>query len=187
MEVSCGRLPYEVQRYLLSAKMISAVQEHRKGPEQEGEVTQQQQQEQQNQHDEEATNIIDGPLKGLDQTLALLAAKDDTSRFVGLALLKSILENKTEFQKDPEIIIKCWDAIPSRFLDRLLKAGATDEKPKDEAHYMCELAAAVLHAFIVLLPDYIKRSKKSIDRIPGLLDALPRRYVYPSSEGGWKI
>ena len=154
---------------------------------QEGEVTQQQQQEQQKQQGEEATNVIDGPLKSLDQALALLAAKDDTSRFVGLALLKSILENKIEFQKDTEIIIKCWEAIPSRFLDRLLKAGAADEKPKEEAHYMVELAAAVLHAFIVLLPDYMKSNKKSIDRIPGLLDALPRRYVDPSSEGGGEI
>lgn len=171
--------------------MISVVQERGNDPVQEGEVGQQKQQkqrqqqwQQRQQQGQEVAETIDDPSKGLDQTLALLAAKDDTSRFVGLALLKSTLENKIEFQKDPEIIKKCWEAIPSRFLDRLLKAGVNNEKSKDEARYMLELAVAVLHAFIVLLPDYIKRSKKSVDRIPGLLDALARRYVYSSSGSG---
>lgn len=124
----------------------------------------------------------DNPMKGLDQTLALLAAKDDTSRFVGLALLKSILENKIDFQKDPAIIERCWEAIPFKFLDRLLKAGVKNEKSMDEARSMLELAVAVLHAFVVLLPDHIKRSKKLVDRIPLLLDAVAKRCVYSRSD-----
>lgn len=148
---------------------------------------QRQQQQQQQQQDQKVLASHVDPLKGLDQTLALLAAKDDTSRFVGLALLKSILENKTELQNDPEIVKKCWEAIPVKFLDRLLKAGLKNEKPKDEAHPMLELAVAVLHAFLILLPDNIKRSKKLVDRIPVLLEALPKRYVYSSSDLGWEI
>ena len=151
-----------------------------------GQQDQQDRQDRQDRQDFKASNMNDS-LKGLDQTLALLAAKDDTSRFVGLALLKSTLETKPEFQQDPEIIKKCWEAIPFRFLERLLKAGGNNEKPKDEAQYMLELAVSVLHSFIVLLPDYVKDHKKSIDIIPGLLDAISRRYLYFSIEWVWKI
>ena len=147
-------------------------------------VSQSMQQQQQQQQDEESTGILDNSIKGLDQTLALLAAKDDTSRFVGLALLKSTLETKTDFQNDPDIIQKCWDAIPSKFLDRLLKTGVKNEKSIEEARSMLELAVAVLHAFIILLPDHVKHSKKLVDRIPVLLDALPKWYVYSSSDLG---
>lgn len=156
--------------------MSSAIREGGKGPLQEEQVSKR------GEHSQEIPDIINDPLKGLDQTLSLLAAKDDTSRFVGLALLKSALDHKTEFQKDPKIIEKYWEAIPPRFLDRLLKAGSNVQKPKDEAASMVKLAVAILHAFIVLLPDYLKNNEKSIGRIPGLLDALAWRYVYSGSD-----
>ena len=132
---------------------------------------------QQQQHRQEVAEALDDPLKGLDKTLALLAAKDDTSRFVGLALLKSILENKIDFQNDPRIVTKCWEAIPSKFLDRLLRAGVKNEKPVDETRSMLELAVAVLHAFTILMPDHVKHSKKLVDKVPILLDVLSKRYV----------
>ncbi len=161
--------------------MTSAVQDHGNGPAQDDEVTQRQGQ------GEEPCQTTNDPSKGLDRTLDLLAAKDDTSRFVGLALLKSLLDHRAELREDPEIVKKFWDTIPPKFLDRLLKAGANDRKPKEEAESMIVLAVAVLHAFVVLLPDYVKRSVKSVERIPGLLDALARRYLNSGSEGSWKI
>lgn len=162
--------------------MASAIQE--RGNVQEKGVSQQEQQQQQGQR---VVEIVGDPFKGLDQTLSLLAAKDDTSRFVGLALLKSILENKIDFQKDPAIIKRCWEAIPFKFLDRLLKAGLKNEKSVDEARAMSELAVAVVHAFIVLLPDHVKCSKNLVDRIPLLLDTLAKRYVYSRSDLGWEF
>lgn len=153
----------------------------------EEEVSQPKQQQQQHRRSGESAEVVDSFLKGLDQTLTLLAAKDDTSRFVGLALLKSILENKTDFQNDPKTIQKCWEAIPSKFLDRLLKTGVKNDKPVEEARPMLELAVAVLHAFIILLPDDIKRSKKLVDRVPMLLNALPKRYFCSSTHLGREI
>lgn len=150
----------------------------------EEEVGRPRQQQQQGQKFAEAT---DDPLNGLDKTLALLAAKDDTSRFVGLALLKSILENKIEFQNDPRIVTKCWEAIPSKFLDRLLRACVKNEKSTDETLSLLELAVAVLHAFTILLPEHVKHSEKLVDKVPILLDVLSKRYVSSSHCWGWEI
>ncbi len=115
--------------------------------------------------------------QGLDQTLALLKAKDDTSRFVGLALLKSILDNRVYLQHDPEVVMRCWSAIPARFLDRLLRAPANQKNSKEESQSMVDLAVAVLHAFLVLLPEQLKDDEKSIGRIEGLVGALAWRYL----------
>lgn len=54
----------------------------------------------------------------------LLRSKDDTSRFVGLALLKSVLDNSPDLQKDDGVIQGLWDSISPKFLARLLKSGS---------------------------------------------------------------
>lgn len=115
------------------------------------------------------------PSLGLDQTLALLKTKDDTSRFVGLALLKSILDNQLDLLKDPEVIRRCWAAIPARFLDRLLRAWRNDDRSKEESLSMVKLAVAVLHAFIVILSEDVRDDEKSMGRIEGLIDVLAWR------------
>ena len=115
------------------------------------------------------------PSKDLEQVLALLKAKDDTSRFVGLALLKSILDNSVELQKDPKIIAECWAAIPTKFLDRLLRAGDSGKKSKEEAKSMVELAVAVIHAFVVLLPQTSHEDERLLGRTEGLMSALIKR------------
>lgn len=115
------------------------------------------------------------PSQSLDQTLALLKAKDDTSRFVGLALLKFILDNKVDFLKDAEVIRRCWAAIPARFLDRLLRAPKNEDRSKEESLSMVKLAVAVLHTFIVLSKD-LSDDEKSVGRIEGLVDILAWRY-----------
>lgn len=115
--------------------------------------------------------------KALDQTLTLLKTKDDTSRFVGLALLKSILDEEVEFQKNTMIIERCWTAIPAKFIDRLLKAVRNENRNKEESLSMVKLAVAVLHAFIILLPTDLHNNEKFVDRIGGLIDALAWRYL----------
>ncbi|EOO03041.1 putative duf1941 family protein [Phaeoacremonium minimum UCRPA7] len=105
----------------------------------------------------------------------LLKAKDDTSRFVGLALLKSVLDNSPELREDEASITALWISIPSRFLDRLLRTGATQKK---DAKDMLDIAVAVHHTFVVFLPDDIKRESKMFSRIPMLVNTL----LYSSPE-----
>ncbi|KAL9614316.1 MAG: hypothetical protein Q9167_001199 [Letrouitia subvulpina] len=112
------------------------------------------------------------PIKSLDNILDLLSKGNDTSRFVGLALLKSVLDNKHELRKDPEVIQRCWHAIPANFLDRLLKAGESQKKSKDEAQAMVQLAVAVIHTFASLLPPESRDNEKLAERSSGLLRAL---------------
>lgn len=125
----------------------------------------------------EQTAIEFDPEKALEQPLALLRSGDDTHRFVGLALLRSILDNKKSLRDDPTIITKCWAAIPPRFLDALLRATETEGRSKPEARSMVELAVAIIHVFVVLLPSESCESRKMVGRTPGLVAALLERYV----------
>ena len=111
------------------------------------------------------------PPKDLEAALTLLKKRDDTSRFVGLALLKPVLEQElrdsstaTE-EKRHEVVQRCWDTIPVVFIDRLLKARANDKRSKDEAENMMGLAVAVLHAFMTLL-DSPEKDEKIMGRMP---------------------
>lgn len=127
---------------------------------------------------EQATDQIPtgfDPEKALEQPLTLLRSKDDTYKFVGLALLKSILDNQQSLREDPQIIAKCWSAISPKFLDALLKASESHGRSKQEAQNMIELAVAVIHAFIVLLPPEIRQEVRTVGRTPGLVNALLRR------------
>lgn len=57
----------------------------------------------------------------VSQCIGLLSRKDDTSRFVGLAMMLSIAQRVSE----PAIVLEsCAKALNPVFLDRLLKAGA---------------------------------------------------------------
>lgn len=95
--------------------------------------------------------------KDLEAALTLLRKHDDTSRFVGLALLKPVLEqelsheNNTDEGERSSFIQRCWGAIPVKFLNRLLKARANDRRSKEEAHSMLGLAVAIMYFFMGLL------------------------------------
>ncbi|KAK4156031.1 e9b59b6a-f39c-4d2a-9b94-75afe2ab05bc [Chaetomidium leptoderma] len=105
----------------------------------------------------------------------LLAAKDDTSRFVGLALLKSVLDNTPELRNDEEAIVSLWASIPPKFLERLIRTGSKQKGP-DSSHKnsndMLDLAVSVLHTFAALLPETAKQDPKLLDRIPQLVACL---------------
>jgi hypothetical protein len=104
----------------------------------------------------------------------LLRAKNDTSRFVGLALLKSLLDGSTEIRDDEAAVLRLWSSISAKFLDRLIRTGAGPNASKKDAKDMLDIAVAVIHAFVVLLPDPGKQSKLT-DRIPSLVAAVLQR------------
>ena len=115
--------------------------------------------------------------ESIQRTLALLSASDDTSRFAGLTVLKALLDNNEEFQRDPRVMKQFWTAISAKFLDRLLGAGASGKKSKQEAESMAELAVGVLHAFIRLVPSSVQEDEKLVGRAEGLMAALAWRWV----------
>ncbi|KAH6624403.1 Neurochondrin-domain-containing protein [Chaetomium sp. MPI-SDFR-AT-0129] len=111
----------------------------------------------------------------------LLRAKDDTSRFVGLALLKSLLDNTPDLRSNHETLISLWEAIPPKFLARLIKTGSTTstrtepsrtESSRKGANDMLDLAVSVLHTFASLLSGEARQSAKFVERIPQLVACL---------------
>ncbi|KAJ4162509.1 hypothetical protein NW754_013937 [Fusarium falciforme] len=100
----------------------------------------------------------------------LLKAKDDTQRFVGLALLKSVLDGSEELRQDEKTVHSLWSSLSPKFLDRLLRTGS---KPSNKnAKEMLDLVVSVLHIFSILLPDQAKSDLKFIDRTPLLVAAI---------------
>lgn len=100
------------------------------------------------------------PVNALDQTLALIKAKDDTSRFAGLSLLRSLLDSNEKLREDPVLVSKSWSAISEKFLVRLLKTRATAKRSDEEAKSLVGLAVSIIHTFINLLPDEQLESEK---------------------------
>ncbi|MCJ1276451.1 hypothetical protein MMC21_004256 [Puttea exsequens] len=115
--------------------------------------------------------------KDLEAALALLKKADDTSRFLGLAILKPILEqelsqsNGNSPQDESILVYHCWAAIPANFLTRLLKAKPNDKRSKEEARNMVAVAVAILHSFWRLL-EYPQEDAKFLKQVSMLSPAL---------------
>ncbi|KAK4033201.1 Neurochondrin-domain-containing protein [Parachaetomium inaequale] len=111
----------------------------------------------------------------IEKIQTFLGAKDDTSRLVGLALLKSVLDNTPELRSNEEAIVSLWECIPPKFLERLIKTGSK-QKPsgssRKDANDMLDLAVSVLHTFASLLPENARQSSRLLDRIPQLVACL---------------
>ncbi len=103
----------------------------------------------------------------------LLKTKVDTSRFVGLALLKSVLDNSEALRDDEAAILALWKSVPPKFLDRLLRTGQGEGSQKN-ARDMLDLAVSVLHTFTALVP-LEERDEKFAGRVPRLVACLVRR------------
>ncbi|KAG5977574.1 hypothetical protein E4U55_006637 [Claviceps digitariae] len=102
---------------------------------------------------------------------SLLQAKDDTQRFVGLALLKSVLDNTPELRQDAPAIENLWASVSPRFLDRLIKTGS-GQSPGKNVKEMLDLAVSVMHIFAALVPEPLRAEEKFTGRIPGLARAV---------------
>jgi hypothetical protein len=114
-----------------------------------------------------------GDAASVDRIKALLEAKDDTQRFVGLALLKSVLDNSQDLRQDTPALQALWHSLSSKFLDRLLRTGSSPSN--QNARDMLDLAVSVLHTFANLLPDQDRDQPKFIERLPKLVDAVLQR------------
>ncbi|RKF73691.1 putative duf1941 family protein [Golovinomyces cichoracearum] len=103
----------------------------------------------------------------------LFSAKEDTSRFVGFGLLKTVLDNG-QVIRDADKLQMLWESVPSKFLDRLLRAQMNEKISNQEAQYMVDLATSVLNVFVNLLPETYLRKKRLTSRIHSLIKALFR-------------
>ncbi|KAI1175965.1 Neurochondrin-domain-containing protein [Nemania sp. FL0916] len=112
----------------------------------------------------------------------LLAAKDDTSRFVGLLLLKTTLDNHAS-DLQHEQVEALWNSISSRFLDRLIRTGSrpATEQQKQSGDTL-DVAVAVIYTFTKLLND-CAISERFYARIPNLANAV----LYSSGETTGRI
>ncbi|ETS76766.1 hypothetical protein PFICI_12153 [Pestalotiopsis fici W106-1] len=108
----------------------------------------------------------------LERIVELLKAKDDTSRFVGLALLKSTLDSSEQLRNDKFVVTTIWSSISAKFLDRLLRTGSKPGARQADAKEMLDLAANVIYTFAVLLPEDAKAEDKLLGRIPLLVNAI---------------
>ncbi|KAJ6780747.1 hypothetical protein PWT90_04622 [Aphanocladium album] len=99
----------------------------------------------------------------------LLKAKDDTQRFVGLALLKSLLDNTPEIRNDETAVRDLWSHISPKFLDRLLRTGSNPSN--GNAKDMLDIGVSILHTFSVLLPAADTASASFTARVPSLVGA----------------
>ncbi|KAH8781276.1 Neurochondrin-domain-containing protein [Diaporthe sp. PMI_573] len=102
----------------------------------------------------------------------LLKTKNDTSRFVGLALLKSVLDNSPQLREDEEAVTTLWHSVSPKFLDRLLRSGAKQGSSPKDARDMIDIAVGVVHIFSVLLPDDSKKDPNLVGRIPALVSVI---------------
>ncbi|KAH7182819.1 Neurochondrin-domain-containing protein [Fusarium flagelliforme] len=106
----------------------------------------------------------------INQIQSLLRAKDDTQRFVGLALLKSVLDGSEQLRQDEQTVQSLWSCLSPKFLDRLLRTGSNPSiKNSNE---LLDLVVSVLHIFSILLPDQARCDAKFLDRIPLLVSAV---------------
>ncbi|KAH7412871.1 Neurochondrin-domain-containing protein [Cadophora sp. MPI-SDFR-AT-0126] len=115
--------------------------------------------------------VLNDSVATFEKLQGLLKAKDDTSRFVGLALLKTILDNGQLIDDPPKLRV-LWDALSTKFLDRLLRAHQNEKVSKSDSKDMVDLAVAVLHTFSILLPEESRREKILTGRIAPLIEAL---------------
>ncbi len=110
----------------------------------------------------------------LDKTLVFLEQRDDTSRFVGLALLKSLLDNHEELRNNSGVVSRCLAAVSATFLDRLLRSGEKGDRSAEDARNMADLAVSVIHTFTLLQQTSGGIDEKLIGRTAALVAALDR-------------
>ncbi|KAF1981124.1 DUF1941-domain-containing protein [Aulographum hederae CBS 113979] len=128
----------------------------------------------------ESRTISNDDSAQVDKVLSVLKVKNDTSRFVGLALLRSLLDSNEELRNDPDTISRCWQAIPESFLKRLLLSRQIDKRNEGEAQSMIQLAIAIIRNFAALLPASETSSAKWTTLCSPLMESLP--YVEEDSQ-----
>jgi Neurochondrin len=116
----------------------------------------------------------------LAQVITLLKAKDDTSRFVGLSLLHSLLDSRKDLREAPQVILQSWRAIPKSFLLRLLETAPSTRINAEDARNMKQLAVAVIHSYANMLSAQELGSKVMVESCEPLIFSLPD--IEPTSQ-----
>jgi Neurochondrin len=129
-----------------------------------------------NEGEEEDTPLDAQDRANIEKIKSLLKPKnDDTQKFAGLALLKSVLNNSPRLRADPKLVHDhLWTSMDGKFVTRLIKTGSKPQlsaKDKDKES-MLQLGVSVLHIFAVLLPESALAEAKFTDRISVLVPAL---------------
>ncbi|KAI4171933.1 MAG: hypothetical protein LQ346_008679 [Caloplaca aetnensis] len=119
-----------------------------------------------------AKQVNQSLLEKLEPALCYLKDGDDTSKFIGLSQLRSILVENPELRFNQDLIFNCWVAIPPRFLFRLLRATDYRGERTLDRDYIFGLAVAIIHAVPSLLSGSSGDGKEFHDQIPRLLAAL---------------
>ncbi|KAF2434539.1 DUF1941-domain-containing protein [Tothia fuscella] len=115
------------------------------------------------------------PTAALDQVFSLLKAKDDTSRFVGLSLLRSLLDSNEELRSNTAIITQCWNSIPNTFLIKLLESQTSKKKKSDEeTRDLITLAISVVNIFANLVPQEEIEKEKMTEFCEPLIHVIPQ-------------
>jgi hypothetical protein len=131
-----------------------------------------------------ATEPAPDPKAALEQTLRLLKARDDTSKFVGLSLLQSLLDANEDLRTNTIVISECWDSIPNKFLTRLMTSRPTKKANADDTKVLVQLSVSVVHLFANLLPQgEVAKEKMTVlasplVQIASSLDAEPQSLAF---------
>ena len=115
----------------------------------------------------ESSKISEEHEQALDKILQLLQSRDDTTKFMGLALLRGALkmiDNEDKQASFAAIAPGCWDAIPSTFLDRLFNQFTKMTEGNTDAKAMFELAVGITHAFVCMLS--VSKRRRFITLLP---------------------
>jgi hypothetical protein len=123
--------------------------------------------------DFEANEPASDSKAALEQTLGLLKARDDTSKFVGLSLLRSLLDSDEGLRTSRDVLSECWNSIPNKFLTRLMTSQPTGKTSIEESKSMVQLAVSVVHLFANLLPPEEVAKKKLTDFCCPLIQVAP--------------
>ncbi|XP_078438235.1 neurochondrin family protein isoform X2 [Wolffia australiana] len=112
--------------------------------------------------------MAEGPSTTLDDCLKLLRGERDEQKLAGLLLVTKFFQSD-----DHAMVLKAYEAVGSRFLDRLLMTGVGKRplkgKGEDQAAYL-RLSVTVLAA-LCRIPQ-IASSVDMISKIPLVLEAL---------------
>lgn len=112
-------------------------------------------------------------VKQSERALSNIRFNSDESKFMGMAQLNAILKSDTkiakEFRKSKSTITECWDAIPGRFLDRLLAIAEFKGKEVVDRDWVTNHVVSFIHTAVQVLPESARNDKKFAKRIDKLL------------------
>ncbi|KAL8998648.1 MAG: hypothetical protein Q9169_002308 [Polycauliona sp. 2 TL-2023] len=111
--------------------------------------------------------------KQFETALAHLKSEDHQTKLIGMGQLNAIINTDTNlatrFRNDETAILKAWDTISGRFLDRLLSIVEYKGEQVIDRDWVANQAVSMIHTFLKLVPESLRNDKKFTKRIDKLL------------------